>query len=123
MCQTTTRVYNQWIWNMVIQKKKKKKKKKKKNLKKKKKKKRKKKKKKKKKKKWKEFIISFNIILILLFLYIFSYLIIGALTKLPIFYNYNNIETILINDLLFEADNLTNTQWKNLINILFININ
>jgi len=48
------------------------------------------------------------------------YLIIGALTKLPIFYNYNNIEDILINELLFEAENLTNTQWKNLLNILFI---
>lgn len=43
------------------------------------------------------------------------YLIIGALTKLPIFYNYNNIEDILINELLFEAENLTNTQWKNLL--------
>ncbi|ORX83318.1 ARM repeat-containing protein [Anaeromyces robustus] len=43
------------------------------------------------------------------------YLIIGALTKLPIFYNYNNIGDILINELLFEAENLTNTQWKNLI--------
>jgi hypothetical protein len=43
------------------------------------------------------------------------YLIVGALTKLPIFYNYNNIEDILINNLLFEAENLTNTQWKNLI--------
>ncbi|ORX53378.1 hypothetical protein BCR36DRAFT_349251 [Piromyces finnis] len=47
--------------------------------------------------------------------YEICYLIIGALTKLPRFYDYNNIETILINDLLFEAENLTNTQWKNLI--------